>query len=399
MDSAPGLKIVGGETVSTNATTGTNPFPSYVNIFAKSEGSQWRWFVCGGTVVHAWKRTPPHRRAGAWVVTAAHCVDKRYEYAVNVWTGQGVAPGSPIAHQDSLLTSNAPGWRLMGPGGITIFRHPIYDRKTKTPDVALIRVMWPHHSDLPPPLLDAATGEVDWSLIPQIEGPPPRAGVEGTIVGFGKSILNYGAPSLTMQQAQVVIEPPGFQWEKTSLDLEFFRWVVGKSTTEGGALVAPRAGDSGGPLFVHPATSRPPRLAGVLCCIPNTEDGDMLRSSPAFYTSLPPFVGSARGAHAKALSSDGRWIRGISSLIGSASPVLVRSALPGGEEAPPWTTGNVWVEEARGEVPWLEFGALALGFVAFVGAIVGVARLCKSRRSRTSEAKIETEGEGTETTV
>jgi hypothetical protein len=370
-EAVPGAasRIIGGETVLAE-----NAFPSYVQLRVRVSlglGVSYSYFTCGGCIVHAWRRGGPSgaRRAGFWVATAAHCLDPANVYEVNLWVG-GVAAGQAVSQKTTFYGgqgSNAPGWRLLGPAGVRIYRHPAFDEDSLIPDVALLRVLMPAGEDLPPTLLDAATGSVAWSVVPVLGSSASYAGTPATILGFGKTSAGASGASTTLQRADAVVEPSGFDWVPSRQDRLYFHWVVGQSTLDSGTLSSTCSGDSGGPLLTRKSgLGVPPVLVGVLCCGWCREDVDM-RRYPSLYTRMQPFLAAPSADYRFGLPEDSVWRKGILGIIAENSPVQLRTAVAteaGDEAVAGWSEDNEWIE-----VDAVRRG-VTLEQLAVVGAVV-----------------------------
>jgi hypothetical protein len=398
-------RIIGGSAVLTDGSEGGQPFPAYVQLRVNEKpifGSARSWFTCGGCIVHAW-RSSPTRLAGFWVATASHCLDTSRVYEVNVWAG-GRPAGSLVEQRVSFTggqANNAPGWRLYGPGGIRIYRHPLFDEHQLLPDVALIRVLLPKGEDLPGSLIDASTGSVAWSRIPILARSETYANRAATILGFGKTSADSPSASTTLQQAAAWVEPSSFSWSTSRTDRLFYHWVVGESTLQGGALASTCSGDSGGPLLTRGGPEGiPPTLMGVLCCGWCRSDIDM-RQYPSYYARLQPFLDAPSAAYSVGLSADSVWRQGMHGIIRDNSPVLLRTneLSPSGDASAQWSDGNEWIEaegSAAGslaQVLVVVFGVLALALVAYaIASLVGRAVMPKDK-SKGKAGKREPNGE------
>jgi hypothetical protein len=352
-------RIIGGTAVLTDGSAAGHAYPAYVQLRRRVSrlGGAVSAFTCGGCVVHAWRRggTSGSRHAGFWVATAAHCLDPLATYEVNLWVGSGAAPGNPVGQRESFTggqAGNAPGWRLLGPGGVTIYRHPAFDEDSLRPDVALIKVLLPAGEDLPATLLEGGDGgAIAWGRVPVLDDPSlPPAGrdLPVRIVGFGMTATGAQSSSPTLQEAAAVLEPRAFDWTPSGGDADFYHWVVGARTLQGDGFAGPWSGDSGGPLLTVPASpGLPPRILGVLCCVFWTgRDADLPRF-PSQYARLRPFLGPAEGVYAFGLAPDSIWRGGMLAIIRDNSPTLLRSeaASPAGDAAAAdFSEGNEWVE-------------------------------------------------------
>jgi hypothetical protein len=378
-------RIIGGTAVLTDGSAAGHPFPAYVQLRVRVPrlGGPASGFTCGGCIVHAWRRDAASgRHAGFWVATAAHCLDPSSAYEVNVWAGAGAAAGETVNQRDVFYggqSGNAPGWRLLGPGGITVYRHPAFDEDTLRPDVALLRVLLPDGEDLPATLLDASSGEVAWERVPDLADPaPPTRDLPVRIVGFGKTATGASNASPTLQQAAAVLEPASFDWRPSRGDAAFYHWVVGERTLQGAGFAGPWSGDSGGPLLTVAPAGAAPRILGVLCCVFWTGDDADLARYPSQYARLQPFLGEADGAYAAGLKQDSIWRGGILKIVRDNSPVLLRSKDPspaGDAVARDFSRGNVWVEGGAANVwemllAWLTLLAVTYGPAALVVAAV-----------------------------
>jgi hypothetical protein len=357
-------RVIGGETVFEGGD-GLPVHRAYVQL-RRVRAAVWgstSSFVCGGAIVHAWRRAEG-RLAGFWVATASHCLDTSAEYQVALWTGEGAAAGQPVALAPSTSTAAIVGpWRLCGPQGILVFKHPLYDdaEDEHDYDIALLRVVLPPGVDLPATLLEEgaqeggvaaeaeaqpepkAAGEgpgIAWGLLPEMARGKPVRNTEATVLGFGltEAPTSKGLPadvSATLQRLRVAVEPTSFRWSMTAEQAGMFTWVVGVPTLLGQKISTVCNGDSGGPLLVEPlgadgGSGGAPTLAGVLCCafckvVGRRED---LARYPAFYTRVDAFMGPARGAAADLLLPDSAWRHGLDGIIARHSPTLYRTDAP-----------------------------------------------------------------------
>jgi hypothetical protein len=340
-------RIIGGQTVLAE-----NPFPAYVQLRIRGTtalGRSYSAFTCGGCIVHAWRRGPT-RKAGLWIATASHCLDPSEEYEVNLWTG-GVAEGQPVSQRTVFYggqSGNAPGWKLLGPSGVRIYRHPLFNDEDLLYDVALIRVLLPSGEDLPATLIDPRLQSVRWSVVPILGASASYADTAAVILGFGKTAAGASDASTTLQRADAVVEPSGFSWNPSRADRLFYHWVVGQSTLDGGALSSTCSGDSGGPLLTRPDASvgAVPILMGVLCCGWCRADLDMKRY-PSLYTRLQPFLGAPSADYGSGLTEESVWRGGILRIIDDNSPVKLRTGIAtevGDESVSEWSEGNEWIE-------------------------------------------------------
>lgn len=307
-------RIVGGTPVYTDST-GSSPFPSYVQlrqrIFTTGLASA---FICGGSVVHAWERKGD-RKAGFWVVTAAHCLtNPNARYSVNVFVG-GIGPSQPLTSLRTTSESNpnAPGWYEVPPGNCSIYAHPAYSDTHRTFDVALIRCILPADMDLPLTLIPAQL-----SVLPP---PEMRQPAEGIVVGFGAT-QSGGLASTVLQMGNVRVEPPNTAQSTTAVsiyDARYNVWATGMVNAQGQAVDTCQ-GDSGGPLYssagkvVFALTSW-----GIGCGIP---------TYPGVYARLQPFFGPATDHTKQVLKSDSPWNHGMVGIIDRFSPVAYQGDAP-----------------------------------------------------------------------
>lgn len=387
----PATRIIGGTTVITEASPRGHPFPAYVQLRVRVPvllGVSYTYFTCGGCIVHAWRRSPT-RRAGFWVATAAHCLDTANIYEVNLWVG-GVQAGMDVSQKTSFYggqSNNASGWRLLGPGGIRIYRHPAFSSETLIPDVALLRVLMPDGEDLPATLLDPETGSVAWSVVPMLGLSSSYQNMPATIVGFGKTSASATSASFTLQQADAVVEPTNFSWNPHPTDRLFYHWVVGQSTLDSGTLASTCSGDSGGPLLsrYYPNTTTPPILMGVLCCGWCRADLDM-RRYPSMFTRLQPFLGAPSADYSVGLAEDSVWRGGILRIIADNSPVQIRTnvATPAGDAAAsgPWNDANEWIEEEYSPPLITTDQLVAIAIIVGVGIVLALVALRVVTRRR-----------------
>lgn len=394
-----GTRVIGGETVFVGE--GRPVHRAYVQlrrvvhgVFGSSSA-----FVCGGAVVHAWRRSES-RLAGFWVATASHCLRASDEYQVALWTGEGAKPGDAVSLASLRSTAALAGpWRLCGPQGLMVFKHPLYDDDEDEHDfdIALLRVVLPPGVDLPGSLLqplpeegggDSAAG-IAWGLLPVLGRERPVRNTEATVLGFGLTSAptsrNLPAElSPTLQRLRVAIEPTSFRWAASPEQAAMFLWVVGVPTLLGQKVSTVCDGDSGGPLLVEEPAGEggAPTLAGVLCCafckvVDRRED---LVRYPAYYTRVDAFMGPAQGAAADLLKPDSVWRHGLQGIIDRHSPTLYRTEAPSSlapasvaspEEA--WAGGGMeWAEgpgrRDMGSTYWMGAARLAVVFAFALGA-------------------------------
>jgi hypothetical protein len=400
-------RIIGGTAVLTDGSPAGHAYPAYVQLRVRVPrlGGAASAFTCGGCIVHAWRRNGESRLAGFWVATASHCLDPMATYEVNLWVGSGAAAGNTVGQRQSFTggqAGNAPGWRLLGPDGITIYRHPAFNEDTLRPDVALIRVLLPRGEDLPATLLSEGAspgGSIAWPRVPVLDdASPPGRDLPVRIVGFGMTAVTAPSASATLQEAAAVLEPRNFSWTPTRSDADFYHWVVGQRTLQGDGFAGPWSGDSGGPLLTVPPPGSPPRILGVLCCVFwNGREADMPKY-PSQYARLAPFLGEAKDEFAVGLAPDSIWRKGMLQIIRDNSPTLLRSEVPspaGDAVASEYPEGNAWVEGGAANpmdvlLQWLRlmvvrYLPLILGLAALIVAAVvwGVVRRSSKRASRT----------------
>lgn len=326
-------RVVAGVPVFTNSR-GESPFPSYVQvrqrIFSTGMASA---FICGGSIIHAWPKSPSSK-AGFWVVSAAHClVDPNARYSINVFMG-GIGPNQPLTslRTTSEADPNAPGWYEIPPGNCTIYAHPAYSRTKRTFDVALIRCVFPETMDLPPTLTlrdststtttTTTTTAVDFSKLSQLPRNVPQP-TEGVVVGFGSTQVG-GLSSTVLQMGAVQIEPPNTTQLTTGISIydgRFNVWATGMVNAQGQAVDTCK-GDSGGPLYGTGAT------AGVVYAVTSWGVSCGVPEYPGVYARLQPFVDTPTGIFRDSVRSSSPWAEGIIGMINRFSPTSYRDTQP-----------------------------------------------------------------------
>lgn len=358
-------RIIGGSTVLTDSTGLSHPYPAYVqlrisriNAFLQESSS----FTCGGVIVHAWPKLAGWP-AGFWVLTAAHCLNPGNTYTINLWTGQGSSPNSPISQLPTGVTSsrNAPGWRQIGPRGIRIYAHPLFDNDSLDHDIALIRVLLPDSMDLPDTLTPPQS-------LPEFDTADPTTidtSQSLKIIGFGKT-QRQGAVSDTLQQANArrsntLSTPPG----------KFP--VVGVS--DHSSLVTTCQGDSGGPLLRQNGRI----VSGTLCCgyCASTEVSDEdLKILPSFYSAVRPYIHPPQGTfYTMGLPQNSPWQKGMVRIIEDASPTAIRTSniltpTPTPDLTDAEEIGNDWAEMPVHVSLWSRLLRLILYYIE--GAIIPI---------------------------
>lgn len=400
-------RIVGGTTVFTDATPRRQPHAYYVQLRVLDAGgifgSSRSAFTCGGCIVHAWRAAPGEaaRLAGFWVATAAHCLDPRFQYQVAFWTGSGIGTSQSVAvalPPVVSVPSGSPGravfgpWRITGPQGLTIFPHPLFNHNGRLHyDVALVRVLLPPGEDLPPTLLNAQTGDVEWGrAIPTLDRFPADyyKNDPSVTIGFGLT-QRRGSPAGAMQELRVTSDPTNFRRFRPDAQTRamYIMAVADDMLQQQDSLATTCSGDSGGPLLQPNALPGwAPVVRGVLCCgyCPVDEDGKSpvsdteLRQigAPSFYTRLSDYYDGATPEAETLLAEASVWRSGLTGIIARFSPTELRSAEPS-QAAPDDVASEERWGDNDGESVWVEGGEprslnavylRALARLALVGA-------------------------------
>lgn len=284
--------------------------------------------ICGGSVVHAW-RAQEGRKAGIWVLSAAHCLtDPRARYTVNVYVG-GQAPMQPIRVVPLFGGDipNAPGWFEIPPGNISLFVHPLYDDNTLLYDIALLRCSFPDGVDLPLGMRMGDSG-VNWQDVMRVPQAPADNNIpmNCNIVGFGLTDPAASQVSEIMQYGSVQVEKSGVTQLITGTSLydpAFHIWATGPTNAKGEAVDTCQ-GDSGGPLFHIDQETRVQTIYGVTswgisCGVPRY---------PGVYARILPFTGIPTDRFRKDLPSNSPWNDGMVRLINKFSPTQLRDLDP-----------------------------------------------------------------------
>ena len=325
----PDTRIIGGDTVLADPS-GSHPYPYYVQVRVVSGSST--YFTCGGCIVHAWLKDTAANvpNAGLWILTAAHCLDASADIAINVFVG-GVASAQEITQQSRVsASSNAPGWKQYGPGGIRVFSHPLHNQEPNkhAHDIALIRVLLPASDNLPSTLLYTPTSNsgpaaIDWSKLPTMNTNASLRNAAAEVMGFGLTSRDQSTgPSPTLQRADVMIEPSNFQWRQSPMDEPYLTWVIGTKVLTQNETVSTCNGDSGGPLVSGSV------VVGPLCCgycaQPLVSD---LRDVPSFYTRVANYLEPPTKVEFTSGLPDGSLFRkGLRAMIEEYSPTPLRSS-------------------------------------------------------------------------
>ena len=274
-----------------------------------------------------------------------------------MWTGEGSAPNSPVTQLTSGVTAtrNAPGWKQLGPEGIRIYPHPVFDRDDKRldHDIALIRVLLPESMDLPDlyvpdrlPELDT-TGALGWQALPQSSIGSLK------IIGFGMQRRPPAPPSSTLQEANAARFSSLFT-------LPGKIRVVGV-TPDGrtpSEIIGTCQGDSGGPLLRY--INNRTLVSGPLCCgfcANETVTDEQLKTLPASYSAVGDYINPPTGFFAANLPSTSPWQKGILKIVADASPTQIRtttvvSPTPTTDITDEERTGNHWVEKGISVSQW-----------------------------------------------
>lgn len=395
---------------------GSHPYPAYVQLRYRLQplvGSPRDFFTCGGAIVHAWRRgqgaAGVNRRAGFWVVTAAHCLSTDAVYTVNMWVG-GAAPNTAVSQVSPMVDGgNRPGWKLLGPQGIRLYRHPLHGDQ-HTNDVALVRCLMPEGEDLPPWMRGAESEgpeAVNWAALPGLPSSPPQADTQAAMIGFGFTSRDPDAgASPTLQVAAAVVQPSNFDWSPSPAERAFFAWSVGTQVISEGKVVSTCSGDSGGPLLARlPDSPAAGTVVGPLCCGFCVSPVADLRAYPSFYTRLDAYLDSPGLLYTAGLPEDSLWRRGVYPILEAHSPTRYRSVLPteaGDQAAVPGADeqeGNVWIEAQPVAHPWwywvmitamfypeLTAAAAVVALLILVGVVYmlwrGVRQVKRSRREK-----------------
>jgi hypothetical protein len=328
------LRVVNGADVVTD-TQGRMPFPWYAQLRRRTFDGTRSAFLCGASVVHAWA-AEGDRPAGAWLVSAAHCLlaESEGRYSVNLYAG-GQPPYSPVRAANEFVLDdgaaqqgqpNAP-WFEVPPRDVTIFVHPLYDTESNAFDLAVLRVVLPAGVQLPGGLAHP-TGRL---RLPTTAEPPG----ECAVVGFGATSPGAGA-SHVLQYGAVRVQPPGVRQRSTRSkfwDAAQQVWATGPVDAEGRAVDTCQ-GDSGGPLFSYEQEWLPAdkpqqqqfsggarREVQVLQAV--TSWGGRVCGQPDFpgvYVRVAPFLAPAAQDYAAALPADSPWRLGIRGIIDTLSP-------------------------------------------------------------------------------
>lgn len=311
-------RIVNGRDVNADSR-GDTLYPAFAQLrFRTTTGS---FLACGAAVIHAWDKTPS-QRAGFWVVTAAHCIanSSNAGYTLNVWT-RLTRSESPIVNAPMITdeSTNAPGWKQFGPGGLTVFVHPLYRSSSYIYDVALIKCDLPDGESLPS--LWKQTDSMDRVNLRRIARLPadPLMPDSCTIIGFGATA--QGTPtSRVLQEASVKVEPAGVSQQITRhrlYDPTFHTWATGSINDKNEAADSCQ-GDSGGPLFT---TSPEGRM--LVHAVVSWGIGCGIAQYPGVYARLGLFVGQPSISMANVLPAASPWRDGIRGILARHSPVSV----------------------------------------------------------------------------
>jgi hypothetical protein len=412
------LRVVNGADVVTD-TQGRMPFPWYAQLRRRTFDGSRSAFLCGASVVHAWA-AEGSRPAGAWLVSAAHCLlaESEGRYSVNLYVGPQ-PPYSPVRASNEFVLEegaepdgqpNAP-WFEVPPSLVTIFVHPLYDSASNAFDIAMLRVVLPAGMQIP----DGVARPADRLRLP-ITSDPPR---DCAVVGFGASSPGAGA-SHVLQYGAVQVQPTGVRQRSTRgkfWDAAQQVWATGPVGADGRAVDTCQ-GDSGGPLFSYEQEWLPAAKGGetessqfsggvrreVQVLQGVTSWGGRVCGQPDYpgvYVRVAPFVAPAAEAYADALPAESPWRLGIRGIIDTLSPVPYYAAAaapaPAGEmgtpaalppalaEIPPFVTGRVREGDAAPEETrnkhLLENSPLVL-VVLVVVALIFVAVLAIAKRGR-----------------
>jgi hypothetical protein len=329
-------RIINGVPVNTD-DRGRSPFPSYVQLRVRQSGpfgEPLSRMICGGSIVHGWRAlggSSDPRKAGFWVLTAAHClVDPRARYTVNVYMG-GQAPMQPIRVVPLFGGDipNAEGWLEIPPGNITLFVHPLYNDETTLYDIALIRCILPDGVDLPVHMRGKESEvAVNWTEVmrmPQAET-DSRIPSDCNVVGFGLTEAGGTMVSDIMQFGAVEVENPSVSQMVTRMSVykpAFHVWATGPTNAKGEAVDTCQ-GDSGGPLFHIDQQTRVQTIYGVTswgvsCGVPQY---------PGVYARVLPFTGPPSTLFEKDLPLGSPWREGMVRLINRHSPTKLRDSDP-----------------------------------------------------------------------
>lgn len=403
------LRVVNGSDVVTD-TQGRMPFPWYAQLRRRTFDGRRSAFLCGASVVHAWA-AEGSRPAGAWLVSAAHCLlaESEGRYSVNLYVGPQ-PPYSPVRASNEFVLEegadsngqpNAP-WFEVPPRLVTIFVHPLYDSASNAFDIAMLRVVLPAGMQLP-------DGYASRLRLP-ITSDPPR---DCAVVGFGATSPGAGA-SHVLQYGAVQVQPPGVRQRSTRgkfWDAAQQVWATGPVGADGRAVDTCQ-GDSGGPLFSYEQEWLPDakgvetessqfsggvrREVQVLQGV--TSWGGRVCGQPDYpgvYVRVAPFLAPAAEAYADALPAESPWRLGIRGIIDTLSPVPYYAAAPAGEmgtpaaaalppalaEVPPFVTGRVQEGDAAPEQTRSKISPLVL-IVLLVVALVLVAVLAIAKMGK-----------------